>query len=102
MKYQEFIGVRNLPITYWSNLENVKNFIKYVFNYKKYETIEDWYKIQRRELFALSSSNLLKDYKTICNLLNIVYKGWYVFYPWKFESGVPTGYWDDIENINII
>ena len=86
------------PNGLWNDIENHKEFAEWLFKKLGYETMEDWYKITQEAIRNNHGCGLLHKYNNSPQLfLEAVYPD-YEWIPWKFETGVPRYYWDDIEN----
>ena len=50
MSYLEYKGLEKAPVGYWNDIENVKEFMRYVSWKEGYKEIDDWYKCTRNIL----------------------------------------------------
>ena len=98
MSYFEYKGLEKAPVGYWNDIENVKEFMRYVAWKEGYNEIDDWYKCSRKilEKYGVNSRIFLKNGGNLCSLLNNIYNINY-FLPWKFNQ-VPLNFWNDINN----
>jgi hypothetical protein len=82
------------PKGFWRDLTNVKVYMEWLYNVKKFETLDDWYNIRTDDFKENKGIGLLDVYNnTILSLLRAVYpdKTWY---PWLFPV-TTSGTWVD-------
>ncbi len=88
---------KNTPSIFWENFENQKLYIDWLFKKLGYETMEDWYKINQKNITDNDGFSLLNFYKGSPQLIiKSVFKN-YNWLPWKFEN-TPLNFWNDINN----
>ena len=87
------------PQNYWNNIENQQKYTKWLKDTLEYKSMEDWYNISYEIIKRNYGSGLVahKYNGSPYLLLKTVYPD-YDWLPWKFHSGVPQNYWEDIEN----
>jgi hypothetical protein len=96
MSYFESLGLSKAPNGYWDDIDNVKQFMRYVAWKEEYKTTEDWYKCSRTILEKkYKAGKLFEKRGSIVDILNLVYEGSYKFLPWKFEKS-PQGFWESM------
>jgi hypothetical protein len=88
-----------VPVNYWNDIENHKNFMDWLFKELNYQTMEDWYKLTNDIMEKNYGSSLLLKYKySPYNILTNIYPE-YNWYQWKFQ-GIPSNYWENENNRN--
>lgn len=85
------------PQGYWTNINNVKLYMTWLYEKKGFTNMEDWYKLRESDLFQYSGRGLYARYNcTILYILQAVYPD-YEWFPWLFTI-TPNGIWSDVAN----
>ena len=88
----------NCPSTYWDNKENQIKYMEWVREQLHYKEMNDWYKIQRKDLLVLGGGRLLDRYNdSPYLLLSNIYPD-YPWLPWLFLH-CPRNFWSDRANV---
>jgi very-short-patch-repair endonuclease len=86
-----------VPMRFWENKENQKQYMNWLFKKLEYKSIEDWYKLTEDLLRSNYGRGLLNVYNDITyNVISNIFVT-YEWLPWKFEKTY-RGFWKDLNN----
>jgi hypothetical protein len=95
--YVECIGLK-YEYGFWNDVTHHTIYMVWLGKVLDYDTIEDWYKITRKQIVKYGGGGLLSGhyYNSTPKLINAIFPD-YEWVPWKFQS-VSKGFWKDIAN----
>jgi hypothetical protein len=84
----------SVPMHYWENEENQRNFFHWLSEKLNVHSLDDWYKIKKSDFTENGAAGLLHSYcsDSPCIGLSIAYPDT-EWQPWRFEV-MPHGYWN--------
>jgi len=91
-----------VPIGTWNILENRVNALQRAGEILGFEEAQDWLRLKQQRMRDAGLGGLAKWYssdgRSLQNAPRELFPE-FEYLPWLFESGVPPGFWEDIENI---
>src|SRR6185437_7791159 len=91
----EIYKFHTVPIGYWNDIDNRKEFMDWLFNQLQYKSMDDWYNVTAKDICKFGGNTLLTRHDdSPFKLLQSVYPN-HTWKPYKFHH-VPLGYWNDM------
>jgi len=91
-----------VPTGTWDVLDNRIRALRRVGTFLEFETEQDWYRLTQRGIQDAGLSGLAKWYssegRSLHNAPRELFPD-FEYVPWLFNSGVPPGYWEVLDNI---
>jgi hypothetical protein len=85
-----------LPEGFWNDINNVKEYMEWLYKELGYFKMEDCYDLTRNKLEDNFAGSLFNKYDNILSILTAIYPG-YKWLPWKFKV-THNGFWDNKKN----
>lgn len=86
-----------VPARYWLDTKNQRKFLDWYAEQAGIQEWEQWYAASYLKVKKRGGATLLGLYNnSVSTLIQTVYSQ-HDWKPWKFQGGVPRGYWDDTE-----
>jgi hypothetical protein len=88
-----------VPRLFWYDINNQKEYLKWIAKNLNIQTLEDWYKISSIDIVNNKGRGLINYYKgSFFKLLKTVYPD-YNWKPWLFNNS-PKSYWNKNDSVN--